>query len=55
MSDYDCCPWVWQEVANLPKNFTISVFNKSGHWPHYEEADLFDERVKQWIEAIPRS
>jgi proline iminopeptidase len=55
MSDYDCCPWVWQEVPNLPKNFTISIFNKSGHWPHYEEADLFDESVKKWIEAIHRS
>jgi len=52
MSDYDCCPWVWKDVKNLPKNFTISIFNKSGHWPHYEEPELFDARVKQWIETI---
>lgn len=52
VSDYDCCPWVWKDVPNLPKNFTISVFNESGHWPHYEEPDLFDARIKKWIETI---
>jgi len=52
VSDYDCCPWLWKEVKNLPENFTISIFNKSGHWPHYEEPELFDARVKQWIETI---
>lgn len=51
MSDYDCCPWVWKNVDNLPENFTISTFKKSGHWPHYEEPDLFDIKIKQWIEA----
>lgn len=48
-SDYDCCPWMWQEVPNLPKNFMVSVFNNSGHWPHYEEAKLFDMRIEQWL------
>lgn len=52
VSDYDCCPWLWKEVANLPKNFTFSVFEKSGHWPHYEEPELFDNRVKKWIARI---
>lgn len=49
VSDYDCCPWVWNEVPNLPKNFTMGIFNKSGHWPHYEEPDLFDASIKKWI------
>lgn len=49
ISDYDCCPWLWKEVPNLPRNFTISTFDKSGHWPHYEESQLFDQRVSEWI------
>lgn len=48
MSDYDCCPWMWKKVANLPKNMTISIFEKSGHYPQYEEQALFDERVITW-------
>jgi len=51
-SDYDCCPWLWKEVTNLPKNFTISIFEKSGHWPHYEEPELFDKQIKEWINRI---
>lgn len=49
LSDYDCCPWLWREVANLPKNITISFFEKSGHWPHYEEPEIFDACLKEWI------
>jgi proline iminopeptidase len=49
MSDYDCCPWLWKTVPNLPKNFTISIFNRSGHWPHYEESEFFDKRIKRWM------
>lgn len=52
VSDYDCCPWLWQEVPNLPKNFTMSIFDKSGHWPHYEEPEVFDRRVKEWVDKI---
>lgn len=49
LSDYDCCPWHWKKIANLPKNFTIVEFNNSGHWPHYEEAKLFDKSIKEWM------
>jgi proline iminopeptidase len=52
LSDYDCCPWLWKEVPNLPQNFTISIFDNSGHWPHYEESYLFDTRVIEWMEKI---
>ena len=52
LSDYDCCPWLWKEVPNLPKNFTVSIFDNSGHWPHYEEPQLFDTRIKEWIGKI---
>ncbi len=48
-SDYDCCPFLWKKVSNLPKKMVISDFMHSGHWPHYEEQQLFDERVEEWI------
>lgn len=50
-SDYDCCPFLWHKIKNLPPRILISHFKKSGHWPHYEEQDLFDQRVECWIQA----
>ncbi len=50
MSDYNSCPFLWAEVKNLPKHMTISFFEKSGHWPHYEESVLFDKRIENWIQ-----
>ena len=52
VSDYDCCPWLWKEISNPPKNFTVSIFDNSGHWPHYEEPQLFDTRIKEWLDKI---
>lgn len=54
VSDFDCCPWSWNEVSNLPSNFTMSIFENSGHWPHYEESVLFDQRIKDWVGQINR-
>lgn len=51
LSDYDCCPWLWRSLPHLPQNMTVSIFEKSGHWPHYEEADLFDTRIMEWVVA----
>lgn len=50
VSDYDCCPWLWKEVTNLPRNFSIHTFENSGHWPHYEEPALFDKKIKEWLD-----
>ena len=55
LSDYDCCPWLWQKLPNLPKNMTISLFEKSGHWPQYEEPSLFDKRVIEWVRSQNKS
>jgi len=30
MSDYDCCPWMWGKIENLPSNMTNAFFHKSG-------------------------
>lgn len=52
MSDYDCCPWVWKDVKNLPNDFTVVTLDKSGHWPQYEEPELFDKLVIEWCEEL---
>ena len=51
MSDYDCCPWMWSQINNFSK-LTVSLFNKSGHYPNYEESELFDTRVKLWANSL---
>jgi proline iminopeptidase len=48
MSDYDSCPWDWAK-CQIPATMQISKFSKSGHYPHYEEQSLFDERIEAWL------
>lgn len=51
-SDYDCCPVeLWSEIKNLPIDFMLSRFEKSGHYPHYEEQELFDLRIEEWLKS----
>lgn len=52
MSDYDCCPWMWAKIPNLPPLMEIGYLDKSGHYPHYEEEALFDERLIQWSKQL---
>lgn len=51
MSDYDCCPWLWKNVENLPEKMVNSYFYKSGHWPHFEEEIEFNKRFICWIKS----
>jgi proline iminopeptidase len=51
-SDYDCCPFLWRYIENLPKRMVISEFKNSGHWPHYEEHELFDQRIENWLNQL---
>jgi proline iminopeptidase len=48
LSDFDCCPWVWNDLPSLPPHMTISFFKQSGHWPQLEEPELFDKKVIEW-------
>jgi proline iminopeptidase len=51
-SDYDCCPHIlWPQIKNLPRRMEISFFKQSGHYPNYEESELFDQRVTEWVKA----
>lgn len=52
LSDYNCCPFMWQNIPNLPHNMSIYEFKKSGHWPHFEEANLFDQKITKWLSSI---
>lgn len=50
LSDYDSCPaHTWPTLKKLPPHMEISIFKESGHYPHYEEPELFDEKIMQWI------
>ena len=49
-SDYVSPPTLWiGKYDDLP-NLTISFFEKSGHTPQYEESELFDMRLIEWIQ-----
>lgn len=52
MSDYDCCPWKWKEVEKLPQQMVIDIYQKSGHYPHFEETEKFDERICEWAQSF---
>jgi pimeloyl-ACP methyl ester carboxylesterase len=52
VSDYDCCPWLWNNVKDLPPRMAISIFDESGHWPHFEKPEVFDERILQWVKSL---
>jgi proline iminopeptidase len=34
------------------KNLTVRIFEKSAHSLQYEEAELFDAELLQWLEEI---
>jgi pimeloyl-ACP methyl ester carboxylesterase len=54
--DFDCIPlelWKTKEVINIfRKQLKIVEFLNSGHWPHFEETELFDHNVEQWIKHL---
>lgn len=46
--DYDCIPMqLWAE-AKKPKVFEMKECPESGHWPNFEEPEIFDQYVWQW-------
>jgi proline iminopeptidase len=42
-------PSTWDPIRSKFRDLTIRVFERSGHWPHYEEAALFDAELLRWI------
>ena len=42
---------VWEPLRSQFQDFTLRVFERSGHSPHMEEAPLFDAELKKWIDT----
>lgn len=39
----------WNSVKPQFKDLTVRIFEKSGHTPQYEQADLFDSELLNWM------
>ncbi len=51
MGRYDyAAPYIlWDDLKDEIPNLTYNLFEKSGHWPMFEEQDLFDSKLIDWI------
>ena len=46
-------PSTWEAIQPKFRDMTVKVFERSGHWPHYEEAAAFDAALLQWLGEHP--
>nr|BFD67551.1 alpha/beta hydrolase [Bdellovibrio sp. HAGR004] len=52
LHDYGVAPfWTWNELRNTSPNFTVKVFEKSGHYPQLEESQVFDLLLRDWLSS----
>jgi pimeloyl-ACP methyl ester carboxylesterase len=52
--DYWTPPKLWEaEKGKLP-NLTYHLFENSGHWPMWEEQELFDRRMIDWLQSTKK-
>ncbi|MBD2006946.1 MULTISPECIES: alpha/beta fold hydrolase [Cyanophyceae] len=42
-------PYMWEGVRDKFSNLTIRIFEKSGHAPQFEEPELFDQELLEWL------
>jgi proline iminopeptidase len=42
-------PSIWDDIKPKFKNLTIRIFEKSAHYPHLEEPELFDRELLAWM------
>lgn len=51
MGRYDyVAPYIlWEDLIDEIPNLNYQLFEKSGHWPMFEEQKLFDSRLIEWI------
>ena len=49
--DYWNPPYLWEAVRPHFRDLIIRVFEKSGHTPQYEEPELFDQELLQWLNS----
>ncbi|RMG78184.1 MAG: alpha/beta hydrolase [Bacteroidetes bacterium] len=49
--DFSAPPVLWDDQKSAFSNLTYVVFNKSGHSPQLEEAELFDQKLLDWLKG----
>ncbi|HAX78102.1 MAG TPA: alpha/beta hydrolase [Cyanobacteria bacterium UBA11372] len=42
-------PYMWESVRDKFRNLTIRVFENSSHAPHFEEPELFEQELLEWL------
>ncbi|MUH01169.1 alpha/beta fold hydrolase [Scytonema sp. UIC 10036] len=42
-------PYLWEPIRDKFPNLTIRIFEKSSHAPHFEEPELFDRELLNWL------
>ena len=47
--DYIMPELIWDDYLGAINNLTVHRFEKSGHYPHVEEQELFDEMLLSWV------
>lgn len=47
--DFGAVPTAWHGIKEKLANHEYRVFEKSGHFPHMEEQQLFDETLIEWL------
>ena len=47
--DFGSVPAIWEEEAKKFPDAECHVFERSGHFPMYEERELFDRRLIDWL------
>ncbi len=49
--DYDSLPLLQWDNFPKPKKFTMIDCGEAGHWPHYENSEVFDRESFKWLKA----
>lgn len=49
-SDYIAPPTLWNLECKESTHLTISLFERSGHTPQYEQSTLFNKRLVDWVQ-----
>ena len=49
MFDSAAVPTAWHKFKDLLPNHTYRAFEKSGHYPHFEEQARFDATLLEWL------
>ena len=52
--DYWAPPQLWEAEKRKLPNLTYYLFENSGHWPMWEEQELFDRKLIEWLQSTKR-